>query len=279
MKDHGEFSTTSVLFDGYYSCVLNGFMNISLTPIVVKAKSKKHELYENEVIFTKILDKLDPHYNIHLPLISSKESADTVWLCYEKVHGDLFDFNIKKREEKSEKSLSYQLYKIIEMVATLHSLGYIHGDLKAENILVCDDLGQKLVLTDFEYSIKANQNEEFHVNNNKNHIYDNELIGTLEYLHPSMLDADPYSLFAHDIWSIIVLSINMFADVSYKSYSWVQLDNWNEKLLKDFPLMESNPYKMLFIQYINMLRIKFKEPYCFIKLNLLDNEFLNIWKK
>ncbi len=273
-----DFEITSIVSQNSFSHVFTGLLDND-EKVIVKKKSQEWDFYENELMFSNILDKIDPTFNIHLPIKLIKKFDKSVWIVYKKLHLDLFDFYYDKiRDSTIIPLISNHLYQVIEMVATLHSFGCIHGDLKLENIMTCDEEGKKIILIDFDFATQVSQNEEFHVNTGKNHKFDNILFGTLHCLHPDIIAENPFSLFVHDIWCIIVMSIMLFTNTLYKNYSWVIQDNWHEKLLDDEPSLENQKYYKLFILYINKLRQLCTKPYCLISTSLLTDEFLLIWK-
>lgn len=115
-------------------------------------------------------------------------------------NGDLFDYIFEKKNGGdihtdgtsfflSVNSALQYLAQLILAVDELHSLGYIHGDIKLENVLV--DKKKRLKLADYGRckTFKTDVKREFDA-------------GTLMYCAPETLDSIPVNGPEIDVWSL-----------------------------------------------------------------------------
>jgi serine/threonine protein kinase len=102
----------------------------------------------------------------------------------------LFDYLLEKKrlDEQEVKIFTSQIISALEYI---HRKGYIHRDLKCENILLDNKANIKLI--DFGFCKKLNRFQKAY-----------SFVGTLEYLAPEMLSKSGHDEKV-DIWALGVL--------------------------------------------------------------------------
>lgn len=109
-------------------------------------------------------------------------------------NGDLFDFLIEN--ELSEYASRRIINQILEAVEYMHSKGYWHRDIKAENIFIrdIDEYGPNVVLGDLGFARKFSEGE-----------ISREYCGTYAYESPEMILKNGFTSKV-DLWAIGVLT-------------------------------------------------------------------------
>ena len=152
----------------------------------------ERELMRNEVSILSLLD----HENI-VRLVDVFHSQKSLILITELIEGEELTKVIKSTAMNEEvvRSVVFQLLKVLEY---LNSLGILHRDIKAENIiLVKGNDGPFVKLLDFGFAT-------FDLKNSLNIIH----CGTLGYSAPEILKKEPYGK-SIDMWSIGILAFAM----------------------------------------------------------------------
>ena len=135
----------------------------------------------------EILSKFD-HENIHKVIDMFISKNNNQYLITQYYKNNLYDYTSKKLPEKVIKQIIYQ---IICGIKYLHSLKYIHRDIKPDNILLSSE--GKIVITDFDLCRQESKGEDDHMT---------RTAVTLYYRAPEIFFGDLYYGNKIDIWSI-----------------------------------------------------------------------------
>jgi len=153
-----------------------------------------------------ILEKVS-HPNI-IKYFCKMEDFDSVYIIMEYIQAEtLYDF-VLRSDEIPEMLVKLLFNSIVSGLTYLHSLGIIHRDLKAENILITEKGDVRII--DFGLSKIMSSSEN-----------SNEGVGTVNYVAPEVLVRQNYTNKV-DVWSLgIVLYFMLskrlpFDDISQK---------------------------------------------------------------
>ena len=135
----------------------------------------------------EILSKFD-HENIHKVIDMFISKNNNQYLITQYYQNNLYDYVSKKLPEKVIKQIIYQ---IICGIRYLHSLKYIHRDIKPDNILLSSE--GKIVVTDFDLCRQESKGEGDRMT---------RTAVTLYYRAPEIFFGDLYYGNKIDIWSI-----------------------------------------------------------------------------
>jgi len=102
---------------------------------------------------------------------------------------------VKRLSERKTKIIVRQL---LEIIAYMHSKGYSHRDIKAENILIREDT-LEIKLIDLAFAVKLKHKKEKVLCN----------CGTLSYMAPEILQKQRSHPHPTDVWAIGVLMVRM----------------------------------------------------------------------
>eukprot|EP01129_Flabellula_baltica_P002041 TRINITY_DN11901_c0_g1_i1.p1 TRINITY_DN11901_c0_g1~~TRINITY_DN11901_c0_g1_i1.p1 ORF type:complete len:372 (+),score=64.18 TRINITY_DN11901_c0_g1_i1:116-1117(+) len=145
----------------------------------------------------------------HLPKITTYLRHfyvdNQIWIFFEQINGGTLEEAIKKHKF-SLLHMGYIMSEILGVVADLHALDFIHGDLNSSNIMLDIDTGS-VKLVDFKYS------------QNVSNVPLATTIGTDFWMAPELIQHEEYS-FSVDIWSIGVLLIEMLTGHPPYHESW-----------------------------------------------------------
>ena len=202
------------------------------------------EVFSNETDLLKITD----HPNI-LKLLSFDDNAKavdqhmniipifTLELEYAE-HGELFDV-IHSSGTLSEKEARFYFKQLISALEHVHSHGFAHRDIKAENLLLDSDYNLKLA--DFGFSSKAEKSTE--------------RSGTIGYMAPEVDNCQVHDGKVSDIYSCaIVLFLMVFGYLPYTKKHQIKDDIIDEtsELFMDlfFKMTNTDPQKRITIVQI-----------------------------
>ena len=110
-------------------------------------------------------------------------------------HGDLFDLVYYPKKGLGENLGRLVLYSIISGLEAIHNKGFVHRDLKTENIMVSSSFNIKIA--DFGFATK--------IEGVKGKGKQNEFLGTPAYASPELLLKTPYYGVSNDIFSLGVI--------------------------------------------------------------------------
>lgn len=121
------------------------------------------EYFTNEYNFLQFAN----HYHLPKPLCVEYDPYPTILMDFvpgERVHMAFYHFGLTLQEnypddpilqrKKMSVALSKVLAKILVALKYIHSIGFIHADLKPENI-ICDLLSGRVFIIDFDLSVSA----------------------------------------------------------------------------------------------------------------------------
>ena len=128
------------------------------------------------------------------------------YFAMEFIHGERLDVHARQRRLDAAARLAL-LAKICDAVQHAHDKGVIHRDLKPANVLI-DEAGQPKVL---DFGVARATNAGFQSSADRTGT--GELIGTLGYMSPEQVTADPASLdHRSDVYALGVLLYESLAD-------------------------------------------------------------------
>jgi serine/threonine protein kinase len=70
--------------------------------------------------------------------VYDSENEDTIYLILEKLDIDLYDL-VRKKIQDDRNQIKILFYKLINAFLSIHQLGFIHSDIKLENIMIKND--------------------------------------------------------------------------------------------------------------------------------------------
>ncbi|KAI0049057.1 hypothetical protein FA95DRAFT_1538888 [Auriscalpium vulgare] len=132
---------------GFFSDVYKGTWRHHTVAIKVLAETTPHKLFVHEIGIWKQLS----HPNVLELLGASSASGDAPWFLVSPYYsnGSLVTF-LKGMTDQTAIDLLRMIHEISKGMAYLHEKGVLHGDLKAANVLVDDNL--RCVISDFGQS-------------------------------------------------------------------------------------------------------------------------------
>lgn len=165
----------------------------------------------------KVLMKreMEIHSNLLSPYVSQClncfEDRENHYVILEHAkHGDLFSV-LEKRLQKTpksgifftEKEINIIAYQVCRALQYIHSQGFLHRDLKLENILVFDMPVTKRGKTTGEWKVKISDFGHAHEIGKHRHTFG----PTLDYLAPEEVDEDEFGFATEktDLWKVGVL--------------------------------------------------------------------------
>jgi serine/threonine protein kinase len=92
--------------------------------------------------------------------------------------------------------------QVTEALAALHQAGFLHGDIKPDNVRLIDD--GTAILTDLGFAHRPGENAAF--------LRAGYILGTANYLAPELCDEFPEEDFASDLFSLGVMLFEILAD-------------------------------------------------------------------
>jgi serine/threonine protein kinase len=160
-----------------------------------KLTVREYKLLSTELIMLKMLH----HKNI-VTFYSIYESDKYAYVLMEHVSGgELYEY-LKKKTYFTEFEVCYIVYHLLLGLAYLHSVGIIHRDLKAENILIEVDKEKNMIVNakigDFGLACPCVET-----------IFDS--CGTPAYVAPEVIRRNGYNYLA-DMWSIGVITYLLY---------------------------------------------------------------------
>jgi len=158
--------------------------------VLIKVRKVNDIAEDDEMVVLNIIKK-NPSRLVQ-GFIEVLSSGDVHCFVYEYIDWSRLDIYIK--ENKIEPDMLNRIFRnLINGVDYIHSLGLLHRDIKADNILVNKDTGEVIII-DFDISVYAPGKEYI----------DDKAIGTPLYIAPESCDLNIYSR-KSDIWSIGIL--------------------------------------------------------------------------
>ena len=177
---------------GSVSKVLHKESNIqrALKYINIKDNPKLLNEAKREISILKNLD----HPNIEKIFEYYEKENDNINIIMELVDGQELFSKLMKENHFSEKQTAIIMYQIFSSIKYCHDNGIIHRDIKAENIIIQDELNLFVKLIDFGSC-------EILTNTKLTSTYK---VGSPSYIAPEILNGEEYD-YCCDIWSLGVL--------------------------------------------------------------------------
>lgn len=282
-NNHSEIHAYNIIFPDSKKNFITSTLNLvldkiyknELVPLDKKSKTNSIYLYDNKIYklghtnIKQYLDILNIIKNYNIPniivpdYIYKKKNITSSFIDYIQifkyyVHGDLFDY-IEKNNEYLDSNQKLNIYKkFINLVASFHTHGLAHRDIKLENIIVCyDNYGNmELKLIDLDFACIFNNDLDF----NGGSIY----YAPYEILNRKKIQYEGNDIMdwrAVDVWSCTTVLYTLL----FNKFPW---DNAKET--------RSN---LLFIDYLYYYNNFNTDTYWINKLDSLnlDSYYLNLY--
>ena len=152
-----QFRTEEFLGKGSYSSVYKVYDKVTDLPYACKMLSKYNKNFNAEDVRkeVQIMLRLSGQLNV-VNLRGIFENADYVFLVMDLCSGgDLFDFIAMQHPSGcSEQIVAHVMLQIMAAIQSCHAAGVMHGDVKLENIMLCETSTNDpfVKLTDFGLS-------------------------------------------------------------------------------------------------------------------------------
>lgn len=156
--------------------------------VLKRIKVANRRQYINEVKALKHLD----HPKI-IKMYGYFEDKDYCYILLEYIKGkDLYDFATQDTNKLSENNVKYIIRQVIEAMIYCHQEGFIHHDLKLENILIDNDFNVKIIDFGLSEQIPKDQLTVLYC-------------GSHEYMAPEIIRRKPHLGEKADSWAIGVI--------------------------------------------------------------------------
>lgn len=199
-------------------CEVKGEVDIAVKIIKIN-DSKTSQLVEREIAALKVLNH--PHIVKFLGY-KFMDQDSVVYLAMEYIDGaDLLEhFNAHHKGGMIESAARNIFNQIVEAIRYMHGVGYIHCDLKLENILI--DRNGNAKLTDFGFTVPYS--------NDKKMIYGK---GSLNYASPEVVLKKSFYGPETDVWSLGVVLFCLVCGVMPINFDKIPAKLAYEHLEKD----------------------------------------------
>ena len=191
------YTFSEKLEKGKFGPIKKGFNKKTKKQVVISFFAKK---YMNQSDFEQITNqiqilKICKHPNIG-NLIDVFETSDFIYLINEYYPGlDLFDYFEKRNFHLKEKNVARIIQQLSSVIYFLGEYGIIHRDLKLENILMTNETDNAdIKLLDFFSAVFISPK-----------YYHNEIIGSISYASPEILENKPWNQ-KTDLWSLGIIT-------------------------------------------------------------------------
>lgn len=163
----------------------------------VAIKILPKQQFHNQAELSKFQNEVTSLFRCHdqhiLPLINLSQDSLNFYLitglCCTDLQKILFTHG-----KFTEKEAQFIFKQIAEAMFYIHTQGIAHRDIKLENILIESHSNGKIVLSDFGYSIFAQDRPLSKLK-----------CGTIAYVAPEIINNEPYNPFFSDVWSTGIL--------------------------------------------------------------------------
>lgn len=126
--------------------------------------------------------------------IAAQFGSSEVMLCMEFLHGgDLLKYISESTAGLCDAKVRWIAKQLCDAISFIHKHGYLHCDIKTENILIQDRVRLNIKLADFGFVTKAN---------NPNRITSR---GSIHYAAPELFSVGSLNTFQSDAWSLGVV--------------------------------------------------------------------------
>lgn len=191
--DLREFQIGLKIGQGAFAIVRRAVHKETQFTIALKTYDKKNLLEkEPQMAVQREINTLSDlwHPNI-MKLHEVIDQRTQVHLVMELCHGMSIYHMIKKQPNQRlpEDQCRPIFRQVVEGIAYMHKKGYVHRDLKLDNILI-DPTTKTVKIIDFGFSLKSSSAEKLSV-----------YCGTPHYMDPDLVRKVPYRGDAADVWA------------------------------------------------------------------------------
>ncbi|NBR05765.1 MAG: serine/threonine protein kinase [Planctomycetes bacterium] len=190
----------SLLAQGPVTVVYSAIDLASGLPCVIKTVRLDY-LYEKQALaFLKNEIKvLETIKHAACPvLLKSNIEIQPFFFVMEKVEGCTLRHELERKFSFSPPVVIEISRQILSFLSNLHGIGFTHGDIKPENILIGQS--KKIKIVDFAFSSNVRMNEKLETN---------LMLGTPNYIAPELCAEIPVISLENDIYSLGVLIFEM----------------------------------------------------------------------
>ncbi|KAG0563231.1 hypothetical protein KC19_8G014100 [Ceratodon purpureus] len=212
-----QYTVLSQLGEGVFGYVWKAIHHS--TKEIVAIKQLKYKLPTNVVKLVEFeaLNSLKGHPNI-VELKGIIKNDNTLSYVFEYMEDNLLQAIRKQIQPPCEAKIKYWMYQILKATEYMHNKGYIHRDMKPENILIN---GNTLKLADFGMAKKMSLHNSLtqtwaHLQYKKKDCpcgKFTEYVCTRWYRAPELLVHSPTYTSAIDMWSVGTIMAELFRSV------------------------------------------------------------------
>lgn len=188
--------TSTVLGSGANGAVHMALSKSSSRKVAVKSFSLANmNDFELNLLSVEVGNYLSMDHPHIARLLDVYESADHIHLVMECMSGGDLVERVESRSRFTETEARDAIRQILLALNYMHSSGFVHRDVKPDNVLYDTNGGDHLKLIDFGFSTRwdSSSKEKMHLN-----------LGTREYVAPEVLDESYTS--KCDLWSTGVVA-------------------------------------------------------------------------
>ena len=270
-----EYLENNLIAKGGFSSIYKGIDLKKNSQVAIKVDNN----FNNEfIIYNKLKNS-----KIIGGIIDSIKIENTTYLILPFYENDCYNLWKKQKKKFNEKDIFMFLIQLIKQLKELHSIGYIHNDIKPENIMF-DKENNRFTLIDFGLSKIYIENNK-HINLNKNV----KRVGTLRYMsincHNKLQTSRRDDLISLAYTVLYLMKINL---------PWANLNNDNMNKLHSIIKKSKNKFKesinkyklnnqiLYLFNYSHNLKYKEKPNYNFLIKSFLfelkkNNSYDIIW--
>jgi len=201
-----RYKFEKMIQDGKFSKIYTAKDLETGTMVVVKKLDEmlvRTELIENEIAAGQKLR----HTNI-AKLLNHFEERGHIYLIIEHIPGvDLFEFLQLSEFKPIKESESRKIFaQIVEATEYIHKKGFVHRDLKLENVML--KANHKIKVIDFGLCAHASCDSMLE-----------NFLGSVEYACPEILERKPYQGCKAEVWSLgVLLFALLFGQFPFSTY-------------------------------------------------------------
>jgi|GEM_PF-2262829 len=176
--------------------------NKSTTSLIAKMKKEDLSTRERLINENKLKNTFSNQYpdlfpSVYCSFFISTKSGDIKWISIEDKYSNLKEMLVSLSTK--EKLIAFR--SIIEVISALHKMGYIHRDIKLENLLGHRNMDGDFVVkpTDFELTIPIHMGFK----------YQNNHEGTHTFFSPERWKPDCIITAKDDVWATGITLLNL----------------------------------------------------------------------